>query len=275
MNMYDLCRRAAAESAVLLKNDNSLLPLENGTRVAVFGRMQTTYYKCGTGSGGRVNIAKQPRILDSLREESGIVIDENLASLYENWVIDHPYNDGKGMWAGEPWFQEEMPLDEDTVSTAAKRNDVAVVIIGRSAGEDHDNGYAKGGYLLTDDEENMISLVSKSFNKVVVALNVGNIIDLSFVKTYGVSSVIYLFHGGMAGADAEALKEKMIARGIAEEDIAKYDLAEWIGGFDDEEENVKNVVEKIKNHPLIPDVPVHGLIIDIVTGELKVLVDGY
>jgi carbonic anhydrase len=34
-------------------------------------------------------------------------------------------------------------------------------------------------------------------------------------------------------------------------------------------------VEKIKNHPLIPDVPVHGLIIDIVTGELKVLVDGY
>ena len=80
---------------------------------------------------------------------------------------------------------------------------------------------------------------------------------------------------GMAGADAEALKEKMLARGIAEEDIAKYDLAEWIGGFEDEEENVKNVVEKIKNHPLIPDVPVHGLILDIVTGELKVLVDGY
>ena len=79
----------------------------------------------------------------------------------------------------------------------------------------------------------------------------------------------------MAGADAEALKEKMIARGIKEEDIAKYDLAEWIGGFESEEQNVIDVVEKIKNHPLIPDVPVHGLIIDIVTGELKVLVDGY
>ncbi len=80
---------------------------------------------------------------------------------------------------------------------------------------------------------------------------------------------------GMAGADAEALKEKMIARGIKEEDIAKYDLAQWIGGFESEEQNVIDVVEKIKNHPLIPDVPVHGLIIDIVTGELKVLVDGY
>ena len=41
------------------------------------------------------------------------------------------------------------------------------------------------------------------------------------------------------------------------------------------EDVIKNVVEKIKNHPLIPDVPVHGLIIDIVTGELNVLVDGY
>ena len=80
---------------------------------------------------------------------------------------------------------------------------------------------------------------------------------------------------GMAGADAEALKAKMLERGIKEEDIAKYDLEEWIGGFESEEANVKDVVEKIKNHPLIPDVPVHGLIIDIVTGELKVLVDGY
>ena len=94
---------------------------------------------------------------------------------------------------------------------------------------------------------------------------------------FGCEEVLVVGHTecGMAGADAEALKEKMLARGIAEEDIAKYDLAEWIGGFEDEEENVKNVVEKIKNHQLIPDVPVHGLIIDIVTGELKVLVDGY
>ena len=80
---------------------------------------------------------------------------------------------------------------------------------------------------------------------------------------------------GMAGADADALKEKMLARGIKEEDIAKYDLAEWIGGFADGEENVLNVVDKIKNHPLIPDVPVHGLIIDIVSGELKVLKEDY
>lgn len=93
----------------------------------------------------------------------------------------------------------------------------------------------------------------------------------------GAEEVLVVGHTecGMAGADVSALKEKMLERGIKEEDIAQYDLAEWIGGFDDEEENVKNVVEKIKNHPLIPGVPVHGLIMDIVTGELKILVDGY
>ena len=93
----------------------------------------------------------------------------------------------------------------------------------------------------------------------------------------GAEEVLVVGHTecGMAGADADALKEKMLARGIKEEDIAKYDLAEWIGGFESEEANVLDVVDKIKNHPLIPDVPVHGLIIDIVTGELKVLKEDY
>ena len=81
----------------------------------------------------------------------------------------------------------------------------------------------------------------------------------------GAEEVLVVGHTecGMAGADADALKEKMLARGIKEEDIAKY------------EANVLDVVDKIKNHPLIPDVPVHGLIIDIVTGELKVLKEDY
>ena len=43
-----LCRKIAADGCVLLKNDH-VLPLKQGERVAVFGRMQTTYYKSGTG----------------------------------------------------------------------------------------------------------------------------------------------------------------------------------------------------------------------------------
>ena len=50
-----LARQAAAEGCVLLKNDNSTLPLKEGDRVAVFGRIAHTYYKSGLGSGGLVN----------------------------------------------------------------------------------------------------------------------------------------------------------------------------------------------------------------------------
>ena len=42
--------RTAAEGIVMLENKNDALPLKNGTRVALFGRMQTHYYKSHTGS---------------------------------------------------------------------------------------------------------------------------------------------------------------------------------------------------------------------------------
>ena len=78
---------------------------------------------------------------------------------------------------------------------------------------------------------------------------------------------------GMAGSDPDKLRNAMIERGIPQEEIDKVDLKSWIGGFEDEEENVIDTVEKIRNHPLIPDVPIHGLMMNIVTGKLDVVVD--
>ncbi len=80
----------------------------------------------------------------------------------------------------------------------------------------------------------------------------------------------------MAHANPENIKSKMLEMGIKEEDIDDIDnLVEWIGAIPGEEQNVLNTVEAIKNHPLITsEVPIHGLILDIVTGELKVLIDG-
>jgi carbonic anhydrase len=50
-------------------------------------------------------------------------------------------------------------------------------------------------------------------------------------------------------------------------------LASW---FETVEESVKESVNAIKNHPLIPrDVNIHGLIIDPYTGGLEVVVNGY
>ena len=64
----ELCRSAAAQGAVLLKNEEETLPVTNGEQVAVFGRIQKDYYRSGTGSGGAVNAPYTTNLLDSLRE---------------------------------------------------------------------------------------------------------------------------------------------------------------------------------------------------------------
>ena len=201
----ELCKAAAAEGTVLLKNTDGVLPFKKGTRLAVFGRMQTAYYQCGTGSGGGVLLEENPCILKSLLKNDDLIIDNQLVKIYNDWVAQNPFDDGGGVWAGEPWFQKEMPLSNEVVKTAALNNEVALVIIGRTAGEDHDNADVKGSYRLTDDEEEMLKLVCGSFKNVVVALNCGNPIDLSIIDSCeSVKSILYIWQGGMEGTEAFA-----------------------------------------------------------------------
>ena len=197
-----LCKSAAAEGTVLLKNSKNILPLAQSTKIAVFGRMQTSYYRSGTGSGGGVYLEKLPCIIDSLLECKSLVVDKALVNIYCEWVKENPFNDGGGVWAGEPWHQEEMELCDEVVESASNRNDVALIIIGRTAGEDHDNQNVEGSYKLTPLEEDMISKVCKYFDNVIVVLNTGNIVDLSFEDKYNVSAILYVWHGGMQGANA-------------------------------------------------------------------------
>ncbi|WP_048192241.1 carbonic anhydrase [Methanobacterium sp. SMA-27] len=80
---------------------------------------------------------------------------------------------------------------------------------------------------------------------------------------------------GMANVDQEKLENTMKERGVDEKLLSDIDLKDWIGAIDGEEENVVEVVEKIKESPFIPeDVPIHGLIIDLYEGKIKVLVEG-
>ncbi len=202
LEKYAACaRRAAAEGAVLLRNEGNILPLQKGTRIALFGRSQFNYYKSGTGSGGMVNVKKTVSILDALEESEDFTVDVELKQIYETWLKDHPFDHGQG-WAAEPWFQAEMPLPDEVVAAARERNDVAVVIIGRTAGEDQDNKAEAGSYLLTEEEHKMLVKVCGCFEKVVVLLNVGNIIDMQWVETVKPAAVMYVWQGGQEGGHA-------------------------------------------------------------------------
>ena len=133
---------------MLLRNEEDTLPLRRGQRVSVFGRTQFEHYKSGTGSGGMVSAPYVTNIIDSLKEDGIIQVNEALEQVYREWLKEHPFDVGEG-WAMEPWNQEEMPVDEELAVQAAGQSDAAIVVIGRTAGEDKDNSAAEGSYLLT------------------------------------------------------------------------------------------------------------------------------
>lgn len=220
-NKYlDTAAKMVSEGIVMLKNENNALPLDADKEVAVFGRIQFHYYKSGTGSGGMVNVTKVVNILDGLID-NGIKVNEKLLDTYRKWDKENPFDLGEG-WGGEPWSQKEMPLDEGLVKETAKSCETAIVIIGRTAGEEQDNRLEAGSYLLSDDEIAMLTVVRKHFKKVVLLLNVGNIIDMTDINRIAPDSVLYVWQGGMTGGKgtADVLTGKVSPSGKLPDTIA-------------------------------------------------------
>ncbi len=218
-----LCRKAAAQGAVLLKNEDKALPLVERDHVAVFGRCQKDYYRSGTGSGGAVNAPYTTNLLDGLRD-NGVTVNEEIAGCYEEWIENNPFDNGGGSWACEPWCQEEMPVDEELAARAGAVSNKAVIVIGRTAGEDKDNSPEEGSYFLTAGERKMLGSVCGSFRDVIVVLNVSNVIDMGFLSEYAnIKAMVYAWQGGMEGGSgiADVLTGAEVFQGKLTDTIAK------------------------------------------------------
>ena len=96
----------------------------------------------------------------------------------------------------------------------------------------------------------------------------------------GVNEIMVVGHTGcgVQGMDAEEMLHLMKERGVSEEHITLMkhcgiNLKEWLHGFDDTDEAVKETVDLIANHPLMPPtgVNVQGFVMDTYTGELMEL----
>ena len=194
-----IARQVAAEGCVMLRNERQTLPFRKGDKVAVFGRCAFYYYKSGLGSGGLVNTRYVVSIMDALESCEDIILEEEILEIYKEWIACNPVDEGHG-WGTVPWSQQEMPLTEEAIQAAAKA-DAALVIIGRTAGEDQDNKAEEGSYLLTQTELEMIEKVCERFERTVVLLNVGNIVDMSWVEKYQPAAVLYVWQGGQEGGN--------------------------------------------------------------------------
>lgn len=225
-------RSAVAEGIVLLEN-NGALPLRKEENLAVFGRVQSYYYKSGTGSGGMVNVDRVYSIPEGLAE-CGIELNEELRKAYADWEKENPIDPGLG-WGGEPWSQKEMPLSDELAAAAAEKSPAALCVIGRTAGEEQDATDTEGSYRLTATELEMLKTVRAHFGKMTVLLNVGNIIDMSFVADVKPDAVLYAWQGGMTGGlgTADVLVGNVSPSGKLSDTIAKsvsdYPSAEHFG----------------------------------------------
>ena len=107
--MPELVRAAAAEGAVLLKN-NGVLPVSKQQTVSLFGRVQVNTFFVGYGSGGDVNAPYKTSYLEGIKSCENITLNTQLADVYTAWCEKNPVFDAVwGMW---PRYLPEMPLNE-------------------------------------------------------------------------------------------------------------------------------------------------------------------
>ena len=200
--MPEILRQAGAEGTVLLRNDN-VLPLSKDDVVSVFGRVQNDYMFVGYGSGGDVIKPYTVSLMEGLTNV-GANVNKKLADTYKEWCEKNPPD--HGFWGHWPHYYNEMPIDDAEISEAAVNSTCAVIVIGRSAGEDRENYLTKGSYFLTDDESSLIKRVSKAFEKTVIVLNIGSIMDMAWEQELltNKTAILLPYQGGMESGNSVA-----------------------------------------------------------------------
>ena len=206
-----IARRAAAESMVLLEN-NGILPLPEGSKIALYGGGASFTVKGGTGSG-MVNNRSNVSITEGFRNAGLVLANEDWLTAYEeeyqaNWEAwkAHLYEisapgDRMGLYRAHASNPLKMPYGDPITK---KDTDTAVYVISRISGEGADRKAQKGDYYLSEEEEAQLRTVCGLYEKVIVILNVGGIIDLSFIDELPIDALVLMGQGGMEGGNALA-----------------------------------------------------------------------
>ncbi len=206
----EVTRQAAAEGIVLLKNDNAILPFTSKTApLAVFGNTSYDFIAGGTGSGD-VNEAYSVSLIDGLTN-SGFSIDKDLENAYKPYVDEQKEKEmarrkKEGGLLATPKRIAELALNKETIETKAKSSELALITIGRNAGEAADRK-VDDDFNLAQDEVNLINTVSEAFHaqgkKVVVVLNIGGVIETASWRDK-VDAILLPWQPGQEGGNSVA-----------------------------------------------------------------------
>lgn len=205
-----ITRQAAAEGMILLKNSNSALPYTNNAgTVALFGDYSYNFIAGGTGSGD-VNEAYSIPLLQGLTN-AGYTIDKELHTLYEPFVKKVSDEEAARRAANGGILADnqripELALSNEIIEKKATQNEVAVITLGRTSGEQHDRTISNDFYL-GQDEILLINKVSEAFHakgkKVIVILNIGGVIETNSWKDK-VDAILVAWQPGQEGGNSVA-----------------------------------------------------------------------
>lgn len=206
-----LSRQLAGECVVLLKNEG-VLPLAGKGKIALFGNGARKTIKGGTGSGD-VNSRTVINIEQGLTE-AGFEITtsgwlDRYDSRWESVTADHRAQimreaKEKGVPPIVMEFDNPLkgiaPVEITQEDIRMSQTDTAVYVIARNSGEGADRFCEKGDYLLFEEEEENLSLLAKHYEKVVVVLNTGGVMDITAVnRIQGIGSIVHMAQLGNIG----------------------------------------------------------------------------
>ena len=211
----EIAEQLTGEGAVLLKNDNNVLPLAAGSKVSTFSHSVVDVVTCGTGSAD-IDTSKAPTFKKAL-EDVGFEVNPTLWDFYATGAgKDYVRTPGKGTSLGDraSWHINEVPASaytDDVKSSFASYGDAAIVMISRVAGEGADLEY--GDYTdgtnvlsLTQEERDMLKMANENFDKVIVLINSTNAIECDFLAdpAYGVDAAMWIGYTGTWGLNSVA-----------------------------------------------------------------------
>ena len=177
-----VCRTAADEGVVLLKN-NGALPAGPDGVTALLGVTSYAFIAGGTGSGD----VHRPYVVDLQQglADGGFTLEDGLDAFYSAYMQDERWRckmiDGNNSWV----IDRERPIEvapDSLIRQAALKADRAFITFGRVFGEgkDRDLHYS---YMLQDNELELLRRTSEAFHsqgkKVTVILNIGGVVEMS------------------------------------------------------------------------------------------------
>jgi beta-glucosidase len=204
-----LARKVAADGMILLRNETNALPLSTRTKsIAAFGITSYDFVSGGTGSGD-VNEEYTVSLADGLKN-AGYTLDAELTDSYQDYVKAEKDKQPK-----KNFFEEfmnptpripEMQISDELLEAKAATADIALITIGRNAGEGSDRK-VDNDFKLKETELELLNRVSKAFHaknkKLVVILNTGGVIETASWKDLA-DGIVLAWQPGLEAGNAVA-----------------------------------------------------------------------